>query len=319
MKASYLTVPQIQKEIPRMFFGTSTKKFLQGDEDCSVLLDGLYGIGVTAFDTARVYRKAEETLGKWLSKQDREKLVILSKGGHPYAVGIKRIDARNIKKDLERSLRALQTSYIDIYLLHRDDEKKDVGEIVELLNGFYAEGKIKAFGGSNWRYERIEEANEYAYKKGLQPFTFSSPYYGLGDMVSFPWRNGCVSLAGEKNRAEQEKYRASQLPVVAYSCLGHGLFSGRVKSADFRLKGWANRAFSSRENEERLRRCEEIAASKGKSVAQIALAWLLCDELNTIAVVSASSVKRMKENLEALQIDLTKEERGYLDLRRDAV
>lgn len=81
-------------------------------------------------------------------------------------------------------------NYIDIYLLCRDDPNVDVAVPVEVLIAMHAEGKIGAFGGSNWTHQRIEEANEYAYRRGLIPFTVSSPNFGLADQVQMGLSEG---------------------------------------------------------------------------------------------------------------------------------
>ena len=85
----------------------------------------------------------------------------------------------------------MRTDYIDIYLLHRDDPAVPASEIVEIFNAMHREGKIGAFGGSNWTHERIQEANAYAKDHGLIPFTVSSPNFGLADQIADPWGGGC--------------------------------------------------------------------------------------------------------------------------------
>jgi aryl-alcohol dehydrogenase-like predicted oxidoreductase len=111
------------------------------------------------------------------------------------------------------------------------------------------------------------------------------------------------------------------MPVVAYSSLGRGLFSGRVKGdepeqASLYMDEFAMKGYGCPENFERLRRCEKLAEEKGCSVAQIAMAWIYHQKLNTFAVVSTTNAARMQENIEALSISLTEEEVQYLDLLR---
>ena len=115
----------------------------------------------------------------------------------------------------EGSLKRLQTDYVDIYVMHRDNEEVPVGEFMDVLNEHYAAGRIRAFGGSNWSHTRIAEANAYAARHGLQPMTVSSPNYGLAEQVLDPWGPGCVTLSGPQNTAARAWYQANRMPVLA--------------------------------------------------------------------------------------------------------
>lgn len=227
-----------------------------------------------------------------------------------------------MRKDLNKSLGYLHTDYIDIYMLHRDDPEIAAGEIVEIFNTMHAEGKIGAFGGSNWTFERIAEANEYAYRKNLIPFSASSPNYGLAEQVEDPWGGGCVSISGPANQKAREWYAGQDIPVIAYSSLGRGMFSGKVKSSEQEkagdiLDGVAVKGYVSEDNFERLRRCEVLAERKGATVPQIAMAFIFSQKMSTLSVVSTSRPERMQENMDALQIELSEAETDWLDLRRE--
>lgn len=315
----YSEIKYVKNPVSRIFYGTASEPFMSGG-DGTELFDAVYDLGINAFDTARVYQGAEKSLGNWIEKRGiRDKVVILSKCGHPTPLGRKRVNEKAMRKDFETSSRYLRTDYIDIYLLHRDDPDVDVGEIVEIFNAMHAEGKIGAFGGFNWTHERIMQANEYAYKHDLIPFTVSSPNFGLADQVRDPWGGGCVTISGPSNKAAREWYRKTDMPVIAYSSLAHGFFSGRLKSscpeeARKLLSKEAVKGYVCLENFERLRRCERLAEKKKCTVPQIAMAWIYGQQLNTFAVVSSSSAARMKENIQALEIRLTEEELRRLDL-----
>lgn len=289
----YVKIPYVKKEVSRIIYGTAMQPFMMGG-DGNELLDAMYHLGVNTFDTARNYMAAEVSLGNWLETRGiRDGVVILSKCGHPSPSGEKRINEQEIRKDFQQSSQYLHTDYIDIYLLHRDDPEVPAGNVVEIFNAMHAEGKIGAFGGSNWTHERIAEANEYAYKHNLIPFTVSSPNYGLADQMEDPWGGGCVTISGPSNESAREWYRENQMPVIAYSSLGRGLFSGKLKSSDIEnadkyLDPAAMKGYGYPENYERLRRCEELAEAKGVSVPQIAMAWIFGQNLNTFAVVSTS-------------------------------
>lgn len=317
----YTEIPYVKNPVSRILYGTAMPPF-STNEDGSELLDAVFALGVTAFDTARVYGDSEKVIGRWLeARGNRDRVVLLSKCAHPLPDGTKRVEEKEIRADFKTSSENLRTDHIDIYLLHRDDPAVPAGEIVEIMNALHAEGKIGAFGGSNWTHRRVEEANEYAYKHAMIPFSVSSPNFGLAEQVKDLWGGGCVSISGVSGMEGRRFYEANGMPVIAYSSLGRGLFSGKVKSSEpenagaamdeFALKGYAYL-----DNFERLRRCEELAAKKGCSVPQIAMAWLFGQKVNAFAVVSTTKPERMRENIAALEIALTQEETEYLDLRQ---
>lgn len=315
----YKSIPYVDKPVSQIFYGTAIRPFLEG-EDMSDVLDAVFAMGINTFDLARMYGQAEHVFGKWLARRGkRDNLVLLSKCGHPDPDGTKRINEAEIRKDFEITARELGTDYIDIYLLHRDDPDVPAGEIVEIFNALCAEGKIGAFGGSNWTHQRIEQANEYAYKHSLQPFSVSSPHFGLAEQICDVWGGGCVTISGPENAGAREWYQKHDMAVLAYSSLAHGFFSGKLKSAeaeraDQYLDEPAVRGYVSERNLERLRRCEELAEKKGASVPQIAMAWIYHQPMNVFGAVSSSRPERMQENIDALEISFTPDELAWLNL-----
>ena len=112
------------------------------------------------------------------------------------------------------------------------------------------------------------------------------------------------------------------MPVIAYSSLGRGLLTGKLKSenadhASEVLDAVAMKGYASPDNFERLRRCEIVAAKHGVCVPQIAMGWIFAQQVNTFAVASMSSEKNMKSNMEAAGIGLSQKEADYLDLKEE--
>lgn len=318
----YKHIQGVEKNISPIFFGTASPEFIKG-MDQSDLLNSALRAGINAFDTARNYGLAEKALGLWLRKENvREQIVILSKCAHPNILGRKRVNETDIRKDFAKSTEYLGTDYIDIYLLHRDDTSVDVSVAVEVLNAMHAEGKIKAFGVSNWSCNRIQAANDYALKHNLLPFTISSPHFSLARQQADPWGGGCVSITGTENQDSRDWYMQNQMPILAYSALGRGILSGKLKSedaihADQLLDEAAMKGYGCQDNFVRLQRCEELAAKKGSTVAQLAMAWLYHQPMNTFSVVTMSSAKRLQENIDALSLDLSDQECRYLNLEEE--
>ncbi len=318
-KLEYIRIPKINKPVSKLVFGTALKLMMQGG-DANNLLDQVLSAGINVFDTAADYGDSEASLGKWIAaRNNREEIVVITKGANTTRWR-RRLTTYDIMSDFMTSLAKLQTDYVDIYFLHRDDPDVPVGPIVEQLNELSAKGQIRAFGGSNWTVNRIEQANEYAYKHGLQPFTVSSPSYALAEMVADPCGDS-VTLSGEQNRAARDWYQKNQMPVFAYSCLGRGFFSGKLKS-DHTGKaedviGLGGLEYGFPVNFERLRRTEILAEKNEKSVSQIALAWLAGQPLNVLPVTSTGTIRHLLDSIDALQLQLTKQERLWLNLQTD--
>jgi aryl-alcohol dehydrogenase-like predicted oxidoreductase len=298
----------------------------QEPERSFALLDAVFEMGGNTLDTAHVYAggNSERGIGQWMADRgNREQMVIVSKGCHHNA-DRKRVTPFDLNADLYDSLARLQTDHIDVYLLHRDDPDVPVGPIVEALNEHWQAGRIHAFGGSNWTHQRIEEANEYARTHGLRPFTASSPNYGLAEQVLDPWGPGCVTLSGPQNVEARAWYRANQMPVLAYSSLARGFFSGRITPENLdQMRDTLDRAcqtaYCHEVNLRRLERAMALAAKRGVTVPQIALAYALHSPLDVYPLVGAANGNEYAQNVEALDIALTDAERAWLNLEREAL
>lgn len=317
----YQRIRDVSPEVSRIVFGCAIPQMIRG-EDTDALLDEMYAAGITAYDTAENYGLSEVSLGHWIkNRNNREKIVIITKGCHPYD-GRDRVTSEDLKHDIEQSFERLGTDYIDIYMLHRDDLKTGVGPVVEVLNEYHRAGRIGAFGASNWIHQRIEAANQYAAQKGLTPFTVASPNFGLCEQVGDPWGggSGCVTISGPENKKARQWYAEQGIPVFAYSSLGRGMLSGKVKSSDIQgakkiLDENAQKGYCYPENFERLRRVEIMAEKKHASVSQIALAWIMNQDFLVFPIVSTADSGHIEENVKALDIHMTPEEVRWLDLR----
>ena len=314
----YGEIEGVGKKISRIFLGTAISPFLDGKE-ADVLLDQMYALGINAFDSARGYGLSESVLGRWVKhRKNREEVVILTKCGNATPTGTVHIDRHVMTNELKRSLSELGTDYVDILLLHRDDVNTSIAEYLETFNDFVREGIIKTFGVSNWTVERIQEANAYAAEHGLCPFSLSSPNFGLAEQVNDPWGGNCVTISGQENKEVRDWYSRTNMPVLAYSALGRGFFSGRFEAGDYEtaksvLDAYAQKGYLYPVNMERLERCQILAERRSCSVAQVAMRYIFSNSMNVFAVVSTTSPDRMKLNLESSKLKLTQEELRFLE------
>ncbi len=321
----YAPITGLDKPVSLLVLGTMIIN--RGERERSfALLDAAVDLGLTALDCAHGYGggDSERCVGDWLHERgNRERLVVITKGCHHNA-DRQRVTPWDIQADLHDSLARLRTTYVDIWLLHRDDPTVPVGPIVETLDVLRCQGRIRAYGGSNWTHARLAEANAYALAHDLQPFTASSPNFSLAEQVRDPWGPGCVSLGGPAQVQARAWYAAAGMPVLAYSSLARGLLSGRLSRANWDeaaqiLDGAAHTAYAHEVNLQRLDRLHELAARRGCSVPQLALAWVVQQTpLQVHALVGAANADELKACVAALDLRLTPAELAWLDLRAAA-
>ncbi len=313
----YGRIDGIRCPVSRIFLGTAGRSMLAG-ENADELLDGAAERGINAFDCARSYGRAEEVLGGWMKRRgNRKNVVVLSKCGDVQN-GIVKVNREVIREQLEKSLNTLQTDYIDLYLLHRDDPQTPVGEVLEALNEAKHAGKITRFGVSNWTTERIREANCYARAHELEGFAVSSPNWGLARQMQDLWGGGCVTISGPEHIRDRAWYAATGMPVIAYSSLGRGFFSGKFRSDDPEkaaqiLDEFARKGYLYPENLIRLRKAEQLAKKYGETVAEIAMRYVFSGPMNVFAVVSTGQPERLDSSIQAASRPLTQEETAWLE------
>lgn len=314
----YGTIPGIKKSVSRI--GQGSIMLRRSDMDYSFrLLDAMFEAGINLLDTAHGYGEDNERIpGEWVrSRGVREQFVMHAKGAHPDGGG-NRCNPKDITEQLLQSLDRMQFDYIDLYVLHRDDPAVPVGEIVDVLNEHLKAGRIHSFGGSNWTWERLKAANEYAASKGLAPFAVSGPNFSLAVSVKPMW-GGCVMIQNPDQAEARAWYKETGMALVSWSSLARGFFSGRFTSATFEenkphLEGCLVEAYCYPENFRRLDRVYDLAARKGVTVPQLALAYVLTYPLNLFALVGACMPEEIEANLVALELALTPDEMAWLNL-----
>ncbi|MGH3148539.1 MAG: aldo/keto reductase [Rubrobacter sp.] len=315
---NYGRVPGVEKPVARVVQGT----VMIGPEDEArsfALLDEVFDLGGTTFDTAHQYGggDCERTFGRWVRERDlRDEVVVIGKGAH-HSEDRKRVTPFDITADLFDSLARFGFDHVDLYLLHRDDPAVPVGPIVEVLNEHLSEGRIGAFGGSNWTPERLREANEYAADNGLTPFVASSPNLSLAVQAVEPWPD-CVSISGRAGEKDRGWYEEERMPLFTWSSLAGGFFSGRftrdnLDSFEGYLDQLCVETYCYEENFERFDRARLLADEKGLTVPQIALAYVLDQPLEVFALVGCNTGEEFRANVAAGDLRLTPEELVWLE------
>ncbi len=307
--------------LPRLILGTMplTNETPAARDDADALLDAAFENGLSAVDTGHVYGggASERAIGDWLERRGlADDVFVLSKGCHPDEAG-PRVNPEALARDLAESLDRLRLPAVDLYMLHRDDPAVPVGEMVDAFAEHLAAGRLRAYGFSNWTRARIEEACDYAEANDRPLPAASSPNFSLADQVEDPWGGGCATLTGAAAAEDREWHRDTGMAIFAWSSLARGLFSGRVSrralAADPGLVDEACRtAYVHNVNLARLDRVIEFAEAGGASVPQIALAWVLAQDLPLHAIVGAATGEEVEDLAAAAALTLTDEEQKWL-------
>ncbi|WP_274651191.1 aldo/keto reductase [Paenibacillus humicola] len=304
----YVNVQGLDQPVSRLILGSGGLSPNNMDY-VRTMLEAYRKLGGNTVDLAYIYGggACERAIGLWLAENGRDAIHVWTKGAHHDQNG-PRVNKQAIYEELMESLERLQTDYVDLYALHRDDPSVPVGEILEALNEHIEAGRMKAIGASNWTHRRLQEAGEYAASHGLTGFAFSSPNLSLAK-TNEPYWADCVS-ADEEMCAWHER---TQLPLFSWSSQARGFFSGRFSPED-RSNADMVRVFYNDGNWERLRRAERMAAEKGVTPIQLSLAYVLNQPFPAAALIGPANIAELQSCYEASQIRLSREELRWLDL-----
>ncbi len=303
---TYGTIPHLDKQISKLVMGVIPLP--QNDlPKAFAILDAYRAAGGNVIDNSRIYGNGfAGVMRAYYEQHGQDALIRLDKGNHHHdnSDAGRRVTKADLDTDIRANLEFQEVDYSDIYLLHRDDQRVPAGDVVEWLNEHLAAGRIKAFGGSNWHHTRIEAANEYAEKHGLQGFSVSSPNLSLATANEAMWWEALSISADNEAR---EWYKKNNFPVFSWSSGGGGFFAG-VDSSDVR------RVYHNDTNFARKARLEAMAKEKGVTPTQLAVAWTLNQPLKIWALIGPGSPEQVQDNVQSVNINLTQDELDFLEL-----
>jgi pyridoxine 4-dehydrogenase len=263
-------------------------------ESAIKLIRAAYDGGITFFDTAEAYGPFlnEELLGEALAPF-RDKVVIATKFGFPGGLTGKGLDStpRNIRSVTEAALKRLRTDVIDLLYQHRVDPNVPIEDVAGTVKELIAEGKVKHFGMSEAGVESIRRAH------AVQPLTALQSEYSLW------WR--------EPEKEILPTLEDLGIGFVPFSPLGKGFLTGAISAktefdkTDFRNVVPRFSAENRKANQELVDALSKIAARKGLTNAQIALAWLLAQKPWIVPIPGTTKLHRLEENMGAASVELT--------------
>jgi len=254
--------------------------------------------GINFFDTAFVYTggKSEIILGD-LIKKEREKIILITKAG---SVGGS--SRKNIRSQLEQSLKRLKQDYVDIFFLHHWDDNIPLEETFETLQKLKEEKKFFQLGVSNFSAWQVMKANLVAQKYDFPSVDILQPMYNI-----------------VKRQAEVEilpMAKAEDIGVISYSPLGGGLLTGKYDASISSSKNTSGRLHENKKYKIRYGQdwmykaahaLKDLANKLNYDPISLAVAWVLNNDTVTAPIISARNLKQLKPSLDSVKILLNNE------------
>lgn len=278
------------------------------DEDLSFqILDAAWEAGINFIDTADIYSRwvtgnpggvAEQIIGRWMKQRGipRHQVVLATKvrgpmGESPNDQGLSRA---HIMQAVEDSLRRLNTDYIDLYQAHWFDAETPIEETLRAFDDLVHQGKVRYIGASNYPAWRLMEALWTSDRHGLARYDCLQPHYSLVHREEF-------------ERELADVCRTYGLGVIPYSPLGGGFLTGKYrkdKPLPESVRAGHLQHLLTDDNFTLIDEMEALAHAKDASISQIALAWLLHQEVITSPIIGPRTLEQLQDNLGAINVQL---------------
>jgi len=272
----------------------------RGEDVALECLFGAFDLGITHFDLANNYGtpagNAEIVCGKIIREMPRDELIISSKAGYymwpgPYGEWGSR---KYLIASCDQSLKRMGLEYFDIFYSHRFDPETPLEETMGALNTLVEQGKALYVGISSYSGAATNEAVGITKERGWAPVTIHQPYYNM------------LGRGIEKDLVPQA--RRHGVGIIPFCPLASGILTdkylgGEIPADSRAAEKWGETWARNNLTEERvakLRALNEMAARRGQTLAQMALAWTLRLPEITSALIGASSLKQIQENVAAL-------------------
>jgi L-glyceraldehyde 3-phosphate reductase len=273
----------------------------RGEETARECMFRAFDLGITHFDLANNYGKppgnAEITVGKILKEMPRDELIVSSKAGYtmwagPYGDWGSR---KYLMASLDQSLKRLGLDYVDIFYHHRPDPQTPLEETIGALNDIVRSGKALYAGVSNYPGALIDTVGALVAARGWAPIVIDQPRYHL---LERKVETDLVPVARQKG-----------FGIIVFSPLASGRLTDKYLNGipessratyDAIATPWILNDIKKEAVIAQLRGLNEIAKARGQSLAQMALAWVLRWPEVTSALIGASRVEQVEQNVAAL-------------------
>jgi aryl-alcohol dehydrogenase-like predicted oxidoreductase len=268
------------------------------------ILDAFVAHGFNLIDTADTYSRwvpgnrggeSETIIGKWLKQRGaRSKVVIATKVGMEMAPDKKGLAKPYILREVEDSLKRLQTDYIDLYQSHTDDAATPQEETLEAYAQLAKQGKVRVIGASNFSAERLAQSLEVSEVHGYPRYESLQPHYNLYERSEY--ESKLEPLCRQKG-----------VGVITYFSLARGFLTGKYRSeADLSKspRGGGVKSYLNQRGVQILDALDRVAKQFRSTPARVALAWLIARPSVTAPIASATSVEQLDDLAQAATLQL---------------
>ncbi|MBA1202618.1 aldo/keto reductase [Pseudomonas capeferrum] len=289
-----------------MMFGEQTST-----EDSLRIIDKAWDQGINFIDTADVYNagRSEEIVGEAVARH-RQDWIVASKVGYGPADGLPNrsgLSRKHIFNAIEATLTRMDTDYLDIYYLHREDHSVPLEQTVAAMGDLLRQGKIRHWGVSNFRGWRIAEICNLADRLGVAKPVVSQPLYNI------------VNRQGEPEQFCAAAHHG--LGIVPFSPLARGVLSGKyapgaTPDAGSRAGRQDKRILETEWRQESLdiaRKIHAYTEAKGVGIVEFAIAWVLNNRLISSAIVGPRTEAQWDTYSGALEVKVTAEDEAFID------
>lgn len=301
-----ITIPNTDLKLSRIALGTVKAGLAYDGEDADRLFDMYLDLGGNIIDSARVYSdwvppetgRSERVIGDWIRrKKRRNEVVLITKGGHPdkNCMHVSRMNRQDMEHDITLSLNSLGVSCIDIYFYHRDDVSRPVGELLEQMEKFRKEGKIRYYGCSNWAAARMTEADAYAREHGLRGFIADQMLFNMGSKHMKPFDDDTMVTMDDTMLAYHKKNPGNM--AMPYFGICSGFFHHLAAGKEEKVK---SSPYYNPQNLELARKIGQLREKYGASITQILIGFYLTQDFTMIPLVGSTNPDRLKDAMDAL-------------------
>lgn len=313
-----IQIPDTDLALSPIGLGTAAAGLSWDGADADRIFDAYVDLGGNVIDSARVYSdwvppeigRSERVIGDWLRRSGkRDRVVLITKGGHPkYTcetddLHLARMTPADMRYDIEHSLRALGTDVIDVYFYHRDDPDQSVETLIETMETFRREGKLRYYGCSNWSAARIAAADKYCREKGYRGFVANQALLNMG----LKYMNDLPDDTLEYIRGDLFDYHVQNRGNLAMPYMGvaSGFFHSFVARGEDAVR---DNPYYTPGNVRGAKRCMELMEKYGATVSQVVLGFFRCQPFPCLPLYGPKNADQIADAMGTLEIPFTKED-----------